>query len=120
MGKPVSKTVADTRGKLAPPIVLPQHAHAIDHVSLVGENPLNHGWQISRIVLPIAIHGSQDLSPRRAPASQHSGGLAMVPIKGHIDVTWVSGIEAAELRQGIILGTIVNPHTLPAPSMGRQ
>src|SRR5215475_2178766 len=119
-GKPVSKTVADTRGKFTSPIVMPQHAHAVYHVSLVGENPLDHGRQISRVVLPIAIHCSQDLSPRRAPARQHGRGLAMVPLKGHIRMTWVSGMEATKLWQGIILGTIVNPHTLPAPAVGRK
>jgi hypothetical protein len=119
-GKPVSETVADTGGKLTLPIIMPQHAHAVYHVSLVGENPLDHGRQISRVVLPIAIHSSQDLSPSRAPASQHSGGLAMVPLKGHIRVMWVSGMEATKLWQGIILGTIVNPHTLPAPAMRRK
>src|SRR5262249_61635360 len=99
VGKPVSEPVADRRGNLTSPIVMRQHAHAVDHVSLVGENPLDHGRQISRVVLPIAIHSSQDLSPSRAPASQHGCGLAMVPLKGHIRMTWVSGMEATQLWQ---------------------
>src|SRR5262249_42147308 len=77
------------------------------------------GRQISRVVLPIAIHSSQDLSPSRAPVSQHGCSLAMVPLKGHIRMMWVSGMETTKPWQGSILGTIVNPHTLPAPAVWR-
>src|SRR5262249_2740915 len=97
MGKPVSEAVADTGGKLTLPIIMPQHAHAVYHIRLIGENPLDHSRQISWVVLPIAIHSSQDLSPSRVPASHHGCGLAMVPLKGHIRMTWVSGMEATQL-----------------------
>jgi hypothetical protein len=44
--------------------------------------------------------------------------LAIVVIKGHIDMTWLPGVKASQMGQCTILGTIVNPHTFPVPSIG--
>jgi energy-converting hydrogenase Eha subunit B len=87
-------------------LVLPVDAIAGHHVPLAGLCHLQHGGNVGRVVLEVAVHGGNVFAARHVYAGHEGQTLAVVFAQFHHPQARMSG--GAQFGDGVVAGAVVH------------